>query len=149
MPRYAQTARWLALAALTGCQAMMAVDDPTVHTGPTVTLECASCHLPDYDQTSMPAHKAAGYPTTCASCHEKAAWIPAKGGGPHTFPIDSGKHQGVPCASCHTDPKTNSTFSCISGGCHPLGDVGGDHDEVGGFKYESSACYSCHPDGKE
>jgi hypothetical protein len=38
-------------------------------------------------------------------------------------------------------------FSCITGGCHAKGETDGHHRDVGGYSYESNACYRCHQGG--
>ena len=67
------------------------------------------------------------------------------------FPIDSGVHAGRwdACSTCHVNPSNYSQFTCF--GCHPHSDESGtaaDHSEVGGYVYDSSACYACHPQGR-
>ncbi len=119
-------------------------------------LDCGGCHqLPGYKglnpacnachtQDSPPDH----FGPTCEDCHSTAAWQPAN--FQHlAFPIDSGKHK-LSCNRCHIVPGDYRTFSCISGGCHPQSKIDSEHKgEVSGYVYESSACYRCHPQGKE
>ena len=33
--------------------------------------------------------------------------------------------------------------------CHPRGEMNDEHDDVRGYRYESNACLSCHPTGRE
>jgi len=35
---------------------------------------CVNCHLADYNSTTNPAHAAAGFPTTCDTCHNTTSW---------------------------------------------------------------------------
>ena len=39
---------------------------------------CVNCHQAQYDATTSPAHKAAGFPQTCQSCHATAQWTGAQ-----------------------------------------------------------------------
>ena len=40
-------------------------------------------------------------------------------------------------------------FTCIDCHAHTKPDMDDEHDDVGGYEYQTSACYACHPDGKE
>ncbi len=109
---------------------------------------CDGCHMPDYQGASNPNHVAGSYPKTCQTCHTTSGWKPA-GMTNHAFPITSGKHKNVACAKCHVNPDFK-VFTCMSSGCHPKGDMDDKHQgEVNGYQYKASACYSCHPDGKD
>jgi len=112
----------------------------------TLATDCYSCHRPAYDATTDPAHAAAGFPVTCATCHSTSGWSGATFA--HTwFPITSGRHSGLTCSTCHVVPTSYATFSCVSGGCHSQSDTNGHHSSVSGYRYDSAACYSCHPRG--
>ncbi len=108
--------------------------------------DCVSCHQPDYDATSSPVH--AGFPTTCTQCHTETEWIPWKVDHAPLFPIDTGKHAAVhdECTTCHSAAPDFSTFAC-GGPCHTEADVAPRHNDVGGFVYSATSCYSCHPSG--
>jgi hypothetical protein len=111
------------------------------------TSPCSACHLRDYNNATTPVnHIAAGFPTTCDSCHKfsDATWM--QGTFNHTyFPITSGNHN-VPCAQCHTTPNVFTVFNCI--GCHTQATTNGHHTGVRGYVWASPACYSCHPNGR-
>ena len=110
-----------------------------------ISRECVGCHLPAYNQTRSPAHAAAGFPTTCQSCHQAtdSAWT--QGRFTHTrFPL-TGPHN-VTCAQCHTTPNNFTQFSCTT--CHERGKTDSDHRGENGYRYDSAACYSCHPNGR-
>jgi hypothetical protein len=118
------------------------------NTTPTV---CVGCHLTNYNQTNNPPHASAQFGTDCQTCHSTTAWTPATfdHDGKY-FPIYSGKHQGtwVLCTDCHTNQSNYGTFSCID--CHAHNDqtqLNNGHQGVGGYSYNSLACYSCHPTG--
>jgi len=110
--------------------------------------DCYSCHKAKYDATTNPKHSTAGFATTCKDCHSTTAWSPATFDHTKYFPIASGKHSGIACASCHTTT-SYAQFSCISGGCHPKSSTDSKHiGEVNGYSYVSSECYRCHPTGR-
>ncbi len=110
--------------------------------------DCYGCHRTAYQNTRNPNHAAAGFPTTCETCHRAtdASW--AQGTFNHTwFPIASGRHAGNPCSACHTNPANYKVFTCLT--CHDRGRTDPDHRNVRGYVYDSQACYSCHPQGRE
>jgi hypothetical protein len=109
--------------------------------------DCVACHLTRYQQTTNPNHQAAGFPTTCDSCHRASDSSFRGATFNHTwFPITSGRHAGRACAECHTDANNYKVFNCLR--CHSLSSVQGEHQGNSGFRYESAACYSCHPTGR-
>ena len=56
---------------------------------------CYSCHQKDYTATNNPAHAAAGFPTTCAVCHDTVAWTDSTFNHNNTpFPL-TGSHSGA------------------------------------------------------
>ena len=113
---------------------------------------CEACHINDYNQTRNPNHRDAGFPIECEACHNETAWEPATfDHDAMYFPIYSGKHRGEwqTCNECHIN-NNYSSFSCID--CHEHNDpneLANDHEDVSNYRYESNACYQCHPDGRE
>ncbi|HKJ01704.1 MAG TPA: hypothetical protein VJ997_04595, partial [Longimicrobiales bacterium] len=67
------------------------------------------------------------------------------------FPIYSGKHRGEwnSCGDCHTTPTDLSVFSCLTCHEHNQKDMDDKHKGRSGYVYESGACLSCHPRGRE
>jgi hypothetical protein len=110
----------------------------------TLPLDCYSCHTVDYNGTTNPAHAAAGFPTTCATCHTTTAWTGAVFN--HTwFPETHGNANSV-CATCHTNSANYTVFQCTQ--CHGGGNAANfNHPGVGGYVYNSINCYQCHPKG--
>lgn len=111
---------------------------------------CVGCHLDDYNQTNDPDHQAAQFPTDCQACHSQNAWVPANWDHDDLyFPIYSGKHEDEwnQCTDCHNNPNDYSIFTCLT--CHTAGETNEEHDEVGGYQYNSNACLACHPDGED
>jgi hypothetical protein len=54
---------------------------------------------------------------------------------------------GLTCATCHTTPNVFTVFSCITG-CHPRTTVDSHHSGNSAYRYDSAACYACHPSGR-
>ncbi len=117
-----------------------------------ISPECFSCHQDEYNTTQNPNHALAGLSTNCNECHSTApGWKPADF---HThdglyFPIYSGKHNGEwnSCTECHLNPSNYTQFTCIDCHEHNKPDMDDEHDDVGGYLYESMACFDCHPTG--
>ena len=135
--------------------AHMSLDCATCHTGPEGELpwtpasqdDCVSCHAADA-QAAQPDH--GGFPTTCTDCHGVNQWQGATVDHPQ-FPIFSGRHAGEwdTCQTCHTQPASFEVFTCLTCHEHRRSEMDDEHDEVRGYVYESTACYSCHPDGED
>jgi hypothetical protein len=111
---------------------------------------CFGCHAEDYNQTTDPPHQPAGFSTLCETCHIESAWTPATFDHDNQyFPIYSGNHNGEweSCTECHTTPSNYTLFSCIDCHEHNQPDTDSQHNGVGGYSYNSEACYACHPTG--
>ncbi len=109
----------------------------------TVPTDCYSCHKADYQGTTNPNHAAAGFPTTCNTCHTTSTWSGATFN--HTwFPTNHGGANGV-CATCHTNPSDYSVFQCTN--CHSKSQTDSNHQGIRNYVYSSPSCYSCHPSG--
>jgi hypothetical protein len=109
---------------------------------------CYGCHAQDYDATSDPNHQAAGFPTSCELCHYPSHVFWTQAVFDHQFPINSGKHALATCTDCHTTSNYKE-FSCLN--CHPHNRTRMDnkHRDVGGYAYNSLACFACHPQGQD
>ncbi|MGE0814630.1 MAG: multiheme c-type cytochrome [Vicinamibacterales bacterium] len=104
---------------------------------------CVGCHQTAYNNTRNPNHAQSGFPTTCDSCHRATDTSWTQGRFTHTrFPL-SGKHN-VPCAQCHTSPPP--AFNCLN--CHTRAKTDDQHKGRSGYRYDSAACYACHPNGR-
>lgn len=116
-------------------------------TGYNLPRDCFGCHKKDYDSTTQPNHTLAGYATACQNCHlsSHTSWNQAVFN--HKFPITSGNHAGLACTECH---RTGNylVFSCIDCHAHVKSEMDDQHDDVGGYVYNSQACYACHPGGR-
>jgi len=106
----------------------------------TVTT-CVSCHLDKYQSAKAPDHVGGGFPQTCETCHNTAAWQPAAFNHATTgWPL-TGTHLTTACALCHTNNNYNITVTtCVS--CHLAAYTGAktpvDHT---GFP---TTCEQCH-----
>ena len=110
--------------------------------------ECALCHRTQYDRTTSPNHVAAGFPVTCENCHRGSDTAWTQGRFTHSwFPITSGKHAGNPCAACHQNASNYREFTCLT--CHGRTKMDDTHRGRAGYRYESTTCYSCHPNGRK
>ena len=81
---------------------------------------CVSCHQTDYNNALTPvAHAAAGFPTTCESCHDTVLWTDGKFDHSTTGFTLTNAHLVPPrqCTDCHVNNNyaLNSTL-CYS--CH-------------------------------
>jgi hypothetical protein len=106
--------------------------------------DCFACHQSDYQATRDPNHVSSGFPTGCDSCHRPTDSSWNEGRFVHSgFPL-RGPHDRD-CAQCHTTPSNYALFSCT--GCHSRSETDSEHREESGYRYDSLACYACHPDG--
>ena len=117
-------------------------------TGYTISSDCVNCHLDDYNNTTEPNHQKAGFHTDCEVCHlsESMTWSQAV--FDHIFPIFSGRHQSLSCSDCHRTANYIE-FSCIDCHEHSKDLMDHKHKDIGGYTYDSLACYSCHPSGEK
>jgi hypothetical protein len=112
---------------------------------------CYGCHVAAWQSTqtlggTVPNHVAAGYPTTCDTCHNTTSWLGATFN--HTyFPIP---HHGSVCSDCHLVSTNYATFSCINCHTNPYhtqAQTDPQHQGVGGYVYGPTTCYNCHKNG--
>ena len=105
--------------------------------------DCFACHKANYQATQNPNHVAGGFPTKCDSCHNLNGWRPATFAdhGKTRFPL-TGKHQTVPCATCHVGGKyTGTPTDCVA--CHLAAYQGSQNPNhiAAGFP---NTCATCH-----
>jgi hypothetical protein len=109
--------------------------------------DCVGCHRPLYDRTTAPNHAAAGFPVTCESCHRASDTTWNQGTFNHRFPITSGPHRTT-CATCHQGGNYQ-VFTCLVCHEHDRTRMDDKHRGRAGYRYDSLACYSCHPNGRD
>jgi hypothetical protein len=114
---------------------------------------CLTCHLHDYQATTMPVH-AGEFPRTCGDCHRTVGWQPAlEGLHAGRFPR-GGAHADVACLDCH-DPDRGPSAGGANTICalchtHRRSEADGQHDDVAGYAWlpdDPSFCLRCHPTG--
>jgi len=104
---------------------------------------CISCHQPDYDGTTSPAHAAAGYGTDCTTCHTgTSSWQGAAFDHQATqFPL-AGAHLAATCQDCHADGVyRGKPTTCIS--CHQP-DYDGTTSPAHAAAGYGTDCTTCH-----
>ncbi|MCP4204651.1 MAG: hypothetical protein GY769_22305, partial [bacterium] len=110
-----------------------------VYTG--TPRDCFSCHQSDYDGTTDPNHMAAGFPTSCKTCHGTDRWKGAAFDHDQLFRL-TGAHRKADCDSCHQSGVYKGTpRDCVS--CHQSEyDGTADPNHVAaGFP---TSCETCH-----
>jgi len=138
---------------LSGAHGRVASDCFSCHQGNYVNSPntCVGCHLTVYNQTTNPPHLTAQFSTDCETCHNNEAWVPSTfNHDGQYFPIYSGKHNGEwnLCTDCHTNPTNYAQFSCIDCHTHNQAQTDPQHNGIGGYSFNSEACYACHPTGE-
>ena len=112
--------------------------------------DCYSCHRAMYEATADPYHVVAGFSHDCTQCHNTTMFSGARftQHDSASFPIYSGRHSNRwdRCSDCHTNASTYRDFSCFL--CHAQTDTDNRHRNISGYRYDSAACYSCHPRGE-
>lgn len=103
---------------------------------------CYGCHQADWNSTTNPAHAAAGFPTTCDTCHTTTSWAGATFNHNNTpFPL-TGAHTTVACNLCHINNVFAGTpTDCYS--CHTAdftGTTNPNHVTAGW----PTTCTTCH-----
>jgi hypothetical protein len=106
---------------------------------------CVSCHQNDYNTATMPVnHIAAGFPTTCETCHDTVLWADGKFNHTTTGFQLTGAHTVPPrqCADCHVNNNysLNSTL-CYS--CHQK-DYSGTNNPAHAAAGFPTTCELCH-----
>jgi len=133
-----------ALGLLTGCQRCHSGTSwqNAVFNHAGIVSGCAQCHINKYNATTNPNHAAMGYSTNCESCHSTNSW--RSGALNHRFPL-RGAHN-LACSRCHTNPANFTFYDCTT--CHTKPRMDEKHKEVRGYIWTSTACVSCHPNGR-
>jgi hypothetical protein len=87
----------------------------------------------------------------CLNCHPTGgdAAISLRDHSAKFFPIETGKHADLTCASCHNNPADASSITCLSCHAHSLEVAATRHENVTGYVYSTASCMNCHPKGAE
>ncbi len=107
-----------------------------------VPVNCQGCHMATYQQTTSPAHAAAGFSIKCEDCHNivAASWTDAKFTHAASFPLIAG-HASPTCAACHTSGYVNTSSVCYD--CHEASYTGASNPEHVNNQF-SHDCAGCH-----
>ena len=105
--------------------------------------DCVGCHQAQYNATKSPPHAAAGFGTTCDSCHRPtdAQWAGVSFNHSAVFPL-VGRHAAAACTSCHVNGVYKGTArTCV--GCHQnnYNATRNPNHATAGFP---TSCESCH-----
>ncbi len=105
--------------------------------------DCMGCHQEQYNRTASPNHVAAGFSTTCETCHRPSDLSWRTGGFNHNSVFALvGTHATQACATCHKGSVFRGTpRECI--GCHQpqYSATRNPPHEAAGF---STSCETCH-----
>jgi hypothetical protein len=108
----------------------------------TLPTACYGCHQADWNGTTNPNHAAAGFPTTCDTCHTTTDWTGATFNHNNTpFPL-TGAHLTVACNLCHVNNVFAGTpTDCYS--CH-MADFTGTTNPNPVTAGWPTTCVTCH-----
>ena len=117
-------------------------------------FSCVECH--EHSQSLMdPKHSGiSGYAfnsSNCYDCHPTGQKGEFREHDNLYFPIFSGKHRGDwdSCQDCHKVAGNRKEFTCLECHKHSKSKMDSKHQgKVKDYRYDSAACYQCHPDGK-
>lgn len=153
--------------ALVECSECHVRQDPRRYTA--VPADCFSCHDAEYRRpTTHPNHLGdpndamrRAFPQDCTQCHTTLSWSPATidpsvlpGLGSLTapsnhelvFPIESGRHRGATCDSCHRSMATPQAIACTGCHAHSPALIAAQH-RLTTSPTDSIGCVRCHPGG--
>ena len=106
-----------------------------------VAPACESCHLDDFEATTAPNHREAGYSTLCATCHLPASWQPVLFDHERFGFALVEAHAKLACAACHPAGKfTTLPTACVD--CHRAAYAAAQPDHQV-LKF-STVCVDCH-----
>ncbi len=108
---------------------------------------CLSCHA-NVLAGIHPDHIALHFPSACQDCHAATSWKLLKNIWHDTwFPVTTGSHNGKDCSTCHGGGYDKAQLICTSCHTHSQSATQSHHSGVGGYTWQSPACYGCHPKG--
>ena len=112
-------------------------------------VECADCHMADYQATTAPNHMEANLGTECADCHTISAFSWSGTGFSHQFFPLTGGHDIQDCSRCHTTGDfTGTPAECYA--CHQedyMATTNPSH-QASGFSTDCMLCHTTHPGWK-
>jgi hypothetical protein len=120
-----------------------------------VAVACSTCHFKDLVRASVRVldHQRSRVSASCRDCHTPTAFTPAAlPQHEPCFPILSGPHRGVSCASCHKGSTglvasgrcDGTPVTCTSCHTHRCDVNAGQHEGVAGYVCSDVRCTGCH-----
>lgn len=107
------------------------------------SASCFGCHEPEYEATTNPAHRTAGFAISCETCHSTSAWQPSTFDHGATGFALTGAHRAIECAACHEGGRYEGTPSDCDA-CHQsdyAATTNPDH-AAASFGTDCTACHS-------
>ncbi|MBM4345797.1 MAG: hypothetical protein FJ100_20695 [Deltaproteobacteria bacterium] len=105
---------------------------------------CLGCHA-DKLAGAHPDHKSLGFSSSCENCHTSLGWrVLKRTWHDNYYRISGGKHANIACAGCHGGGFAATQLVCTSCHEHDQAEMAHEHDDVGGYVWQSKACYDCH-----
>ncbi len=105
--------------------------------------DCASCHLKDYNATTNPNHKSAGFPTDCSICHTTSGWTPASFDHSKTGFALTGAHASLQCVACHANNNfTGLSATCVSCHLNNYNSTTNPNHKASGFPTDCAVCHT-------
>lgn len=117
--------------------------------GDYLSFSCINCHTHNKTDTDANHATVSSYvydSNNCLTCHPDGQ---AMSRNNHIyFPINTGtNHEAQTCEECHTTPGQYQIFTCTACHTHEKTVTDTNHVGVSGYVYNSTNCYSCHPEG--
>ncbi len=111
-----------------------------------VPIECFGCHRVQFDATTVPSHRAAGFSTDCVQCHKPTSlsWGASFDHQLTAFPL-LGAHQTAPCIQCHVGNRFRGTpTQCRN--CHgsQFTSTTNPNHVAAGFSLDCATCHTTH-----
>jgi len=129
--------------ALTGAHIKLECSQCHVNSNLTnASTNCVGCHLSDFNRTTNPNHRTAGFSQDCSTCHNTTSWLNTTFDHSKTsFPL-TGAHAALQCSQCHSAASfASAPTQCV--GCHLANfqQTTNPNHVTGGFP---QACEQCH-----
>ena len=106
-----------------------------------LSTTCISCHAADYNAAKTIDHKAAGFSTSCESCHTMSQWLTFNHNVTR-FPL-TGAHVSTMCTTCHVNGRFAGTpMNCDS--CHATdyNQTSNPNHPAAGFSRDCALCHT-------
>ena len=105
--------------------------------------QCFGCHANDYNGTSNPPHKSAGFPQDCSACHNTIQWTGATFNHATTGFALTGVHAAAPCAQCHVNGNFNLTSAaCVTCHLNDFNTAASPNHKAAGFPQDCTLCHN-------